>query len=226
MIYRIITALIIVCSFHSCSGNSQNKTKAPREKYNGIYLSNSHRRGQLFTDNDGTKYGYTYITVTFTNDTLVPFRTQLELPKEYNQYRQGYKVFLLHQIITGKIELNDDLFREEASNFLDNSLKPPVKIDKIVHPGEAFTIGIGVLYPYNIIDDDMGPSFSMFLGAGKPHFPPLPDKLIAFPDSLLNQSTTKNKIDVSIGLFFNRHKNDTINLYAVIHSGQITFSDK
>ena len=222
--YRIIATLLALSSFYCCSESSRNKPKAIGEKYNGIYLSNGLRRGQFFTDNKGTRYGYTYTTVTLNNDTIVPFNIHIALPKEYDQYRQEYKVFLLRELENEENELNDALFLEEARSFLENRSKSFVKVDKNIYPGEESKIRIGVLYPNNI-NDDIGPAFAMFLGTQKPHFPPLPDKLISFPDSLLNQSTTSGKIDISLGFFFDRHKNDSINLYAVVHCGKIAFID-
>ena len=220
--YRIIATLLALSSFYCCSENSRSKIKAVGEKYNGVYLSHGLRRGQFFTDNKGTRYGYTYTTITLNNDTIIPFNIHIEFPKEYDQNRQMYKVFLIHDLEMEEIELNEDDFQEEARNFLENRSKSFVKIDKIIYPGEESIITIGVLYPNNI-NDDIGPAFSMLLGTQKPHFPPLPDKFISFPDSLLNQSTTIGKIDISLALFLDRHKNDSINLFNVIHCGNIAF---
>ena len=222
--YRIITTLLSVGSFYSCSENSRSKIKTIGEKYNGVYLSHGLRRGQFFTDNKGTRYGYTYTTVTLNNDTIIPFNIHMEFPKEYDQYQQKYKVFLIRELETDENELNDEVFLEEARSFLENRSKSFVKVDKIIYPGEESKIRIGILYPNNI-NDDIGPAFSILLGTQKPHFPPLPDKFISFPDSLLNQSTTSGKIDISVALFLDRNKTDSINLYNVIHCGNIAFID-
>lgn len=213
--------------FTSCNGQvntntqttavaaSESKPTHLSDKYYGTYISNSARRGHIYTDSTGTEYFYSYINVRIANDSLIPMNIKIAFSKDYYQPTptngQKFKVFLLPEFMTPEKQTDFKVLNK----FLDDGLESSITIDRVVKPKETCSLNIGFLTE---LKSTLNPSpFVLFTKGHKQHFE-------SISDSVINQvSSAKNQLTLMLGLDFFPLGQDLIKHYAIIPCGQISY---
>jgi hypothetical protein len=142
---RYLIGTLLICLAFSCSDNQQH----PVKKSLGLYIENGPRQGFKYFDSAGTEYRYRYTTTSITNDSIVPVRLTIKLPKECNHPcsdgSQKLRAFLLPRELTPEKQQFDDSMSRELKEFLSVNSETPVSLDKIINPKEKCVMTFGIL---------------------------------------------------------------------------------
>jgi len=141
MVLRMLVGLLAMLS--ACSS-------PPHESKPKLRIESGPNQGTDHTDTMGTKWNYRYVTATITNDSAIPTRLQIALPKTHafpttwSDYK--YKVFLLPRDLTPNPPAFHNNITDGLGNFFDTGLDNTHTVDKTLEPGEQFVATIGTLY--------------------------------------------------------------------------------
>lgn len=140
---------LLALFLYSCANKNQINDQINNDNHLGVYIENEPIRGAGYTDSLGQMCVYRIITARIFNDTTIPINLLLNLPIRnidlLPKSNKQFKVFLLPEMRSS--ETKNSMTPTSISFY--NEFEKPKVLNKIIQPGESYTINLELFFNSN-----------------------------------------------------------------------------